>query len=166
MSSTLLIQHAWPTKDSLEIVWDRPGFNDLSVIMEAGPYHCPTLFYYPVYALSAPVQNPIIKGDSVICSGSSGVYFIDSLPGSTNWNVTGGQIVNGQNTDSVTVLWASPPYTIAARKVTASCSYTGYMTPVLFDDLQLQGDSIGCGSVPASSRVRKMGRTGNLWRSC
>jgi subtilisin-like proprotein convertase family protein len=60
---------------------------------------------------SAPAQ-PVITGDSVLCTGTQGHYTITPINGATGYTWTvpaGGTIVSGQNTTALTVNWTAAP---------------------------------------------------------
>ncbi len=58
-----------------------------------------------------PLPNPIILGDTTVCANIMGEVYavIDSVGHSYVWSITGGTIVAGQNTHSITVNWGSNP---------------------------------------------------------
>ncbi|MEX0966608.1 MAG: PKD domain-containing protein [Bacteroidia bacterium] len=61
-----------------------------------------------------PLPTPGISGPDSICEGSTVSYNASPAAGSTySWSVTGGQVISGQNTDTITVAWpASGPGSI------------------------------------------------------
>lgn len=53
--------------------------------------------------------TPAISGSSAVCDDSRNLYSTKVNTGNTyKWNITGGQILSGQNTASVNVLWDNP----------------------------------------------------------
>ena len=52
---------------------------------------------------------PEIKGTTVICKEEAADYFTVENTGSTyEWTVTGGEIISGESTNQITVLWGAP----------------------------------------------------------
>ncbi|MFP4369258.1 MAG: choice-of-anchor D domain-containing protein [Candidatus Kapaibacterium sp.] len=96
-----------------------------------------------------PYPEPVINGDASVCEGEEGViYSTPANLGSTfNWIVTGGNITDGQNTNSITVKWSNPGNgTVELTETTNECSASetfdveihGYPEP------QISGDAGIC----------------------
>lgn len=61
-----------------------------------------------VSVLVNPNPSPVISGPNSVCSNSNGVVYSVVNTGNTfSWSVTGGTIVSGQNTNTVTVNWGN-----------------------------------------------------------
>jgi len=61
----------------------------------------------PSCAINVPVT---ITGEDVVCADGTYAYSVIEVPGSTYvWSVTGGVIVSGQGTHSISVLWDNGP---------------------------------------------------------
>ena len=65
----------------------------------------------PVVVNVNPVPTPIVTGPSPVCvsiAGNTVTYSTANIPGNTYiWTVTGGTIVTGQGTNSITVTWTT-----------------------------------------------------------
>lgn len=61
--------------------------------------------------LSCSINVPVnITGDGVVCADGTYVYAVIAVAGSTyQWSVSGGVIVSGQGTNSISVLWDNGP---------------------------------------------------------
>jgi hypothetical protein len=49
--------------------------------------------------------TPSIVGSNMVCSGVNQTYTVATIPGTYAWTISGGSIVSGQGTNSVTVRW-------------------------------------------------------------
>ena len=58
-----------------------------------------------------PLPTPVVTGPSPVCvsvAGNTSAYTTTNVAGHTyNWVVTGGTIVSGQGTNSITVSWTT-----------------------------------------------------------
>jgi hypothetical protein len=102
---------------------------------------------------SAPAQ-PVITGDSVLCTGTQGHYTITPINGATGYTWTvpaGGTIVSGQNTTALTVNWTAAPGGPVCASALNTCGTGGqacfpvvvYAQPVA----HAGADSSVCGTV-------------------
>ncbi len=79
-----------------------------------------------------PLPTPSVSGNNIACEGSNEVYSTAATGNTFNWSVTGGAIISGQGTNSVTVTWnilppgnASGTGTVNVTETTAAgCSVT------------------------------------------
>jgi len=68
-----------------------------------------------------PKPNPKITGTNNVCSGQTFYYNIPPFSGATyTWTVTGGNILTGQGTETVGILWGSGPSGQIVVDVTAT----------------------------------------------
>jgi len=53
--------------------------------------------------------TPVVSGPANLCAGSTGAYSVSGITGATgyNWVISGGTIISGQGTASVSVQWSS-----------------------------------------------------------
>ncbi len=73
------------------------------------------------------VPNPVIIGNSPVCANTNGVtYSVTNNMGSTyNWSVTGGSLVSGQGTSTITVNWGAMSLgTVSVTETNTGCSTT------------------------------------------
>ena len=55
-----------------------------------------------------PAPAPLITGNATVCTNTPQTYSVPAIAGHTyTWTVTGGTILSGQGTNSITVQWAS-----------------------------------------------------------
>lgn len=100
------IQSSGGMSSKVTIDWYGPGTGVLKVV-ELNRFGCPgdtvTLLITKGHALAG--QLP--QGDTSICAGTRGVvYSVNPVNGETYfWSISGGTIVSGQGTSSVTVDW-------------------------------------------------------------
>lgn len=103
-------------------------------------------------------QQPDINGKSILCANtdSNVVYFVDSLQGvNYSWSITGGTIVSGNNSDSITVDWtggagtltitessvtgcvgpASAPFNVVINPAPTAAFTSNYTTPIFAGDV-------------------------------
>jgi len=68
------------------------------------------LFLLLAVSYQAKAQSPTISGPTSVCTNASGVtYYTDGGVGPYTWDVTGGIIVGGGGTETITVTWGSTP---------------------------------------------------------
>src|SRR5690606_5151343 len=96
---------------NVTISWGNGGFGSLRVT-EISALGCDSTVYLPVEINVNPVAH--IEGSSVACANSIGnPYYLQDYGVNAGinlnyqWSTLGGSIVNGQNSDSVTVNWGS-----------------------------------------------------------
>lgn len=89
---------------SVNVTWDEPGVGILSM-NETTEYGCQASTAFEVMVTPAPM--PVITGDEVVCANSTGlIYTSPEVEGhSYEWVVTGGELIEGAATNSVTVNW-------------------------------------------------------------
>lgn len=63
--------------------------------------------------VSALPAQPVLSGDTTVCQLDTFTYSLAPVSGATgyNWTVSGGQLLNGQGSSQVQVLWDGPPGT-------------------------------------------------------
>jgi hypothetical protein len=52
-------------------------------------------------------HSATLRGPGVVCTNSEVLYVVDTGKVSTTWAVTGGALISGQSTDTITVLWST-----------------------------------------------------------
>lgn len=90
---------------AVTVTWTESGNGYLNLI-ETNEYGCSETSNFEVVLNAAPA--PSVTGDAAVCANSAGaVYSTPMVEGNTyTWNITGGTIVSGANTNEVTVDWA------------------------------------------------------------
>lgn len=89
---------------SVNVTWDESGTGIIS-LQEINEYGCQASVVFEVAVAPAPM--PVIGGEEVVCANSAGVIYTSAaVEGNTyEWMVTGGEIVEGAGTNSVTINW-------------------------------------------------------------
>jgi|GEM_PF-1126925 len=111
------------TAPQVSVKWDNVGGGDVTLI-ESTPTGCANLANASVQIYSRPA--PLINGSNVACisplttnysvSGEPGVYYL--------WTVSGGSIMSGNGTSSISILWNTPglhDVSVAAINLSTGC---------------------------------------------
>lgn len=111
--------------NSITVNWPTAGTTGASVsVTEITPAGCATTVNLPITVNALPAPN--ISGPNLVCEMATGqVYTTPNQAGSSyNWTVTGGTIVAGQGTNSITVDWGTAgPGTVSVTETTGpGCS--------------------------------------------
>ena len=90
--------------NAITVQWDLPGAGNISV-QETNAAGCDTTVNLAVVVNPRPI--PTITGPSPICAYTTGnIYSVLPTPGNTwIWDITGGVIIAGASTNSITVTW-------------------------------------------------------------
>ncbi|MEJ2593686.1 MAG: T9SS type A sorting domain-containing protein [bacterium] len=83
------------------------------------------------------VPEPEIEGNDQVCNNSTEVYSTAEIDGATyTWDISGGEISDGQGTNSISVDWEEPGdgYVSLAMETEAGCSGNSEDFYVLIDD--------------------------------
>jgi len=95
---------------SITVNWDTAGTYTIKVI-ETNTVGCDgDSIYVVVNVFDKPMPQGIF-GETIICypDTTNKVYSVSGFPGSTfDWNITGGNIISGNGSDSINVQWTIP----------------------------------------------------------
>jgi gliding motility-associated-like protein len=110
--------------NAININW---GYGDTGriTLIEINPTGCKTMVQKIVKLLKKP--RPMITGPDSVCAFTAGnIYSVIADPGTTYaWSTTGGSILSGQGTNSVTVKWnAAGTGTIFLKQTAGNCDTT------------------------------------------
>jgi hypothetical protein len=126
--------------DGTEVVWDlsdaQPGVYNAAVTVESGPVDnplCTAFTSTKVVVRNCPPPRPVCPNVSIYCpdvqQAGTPVTFTASVSGGTagvtpvyHWNVSAGQIISGQGTQTITVDTAG----LAGQPITATVEVAGY----------------------------------------
>jgi hypothetical protein len=126
--------------DGTEVVWDLsdapPGVYNAAVTVESGPVDnplCTAFTSTKVVVRNCPPPRPVCPNVSIYCpdvqQAGTPVTFTASVSGGTagvtpvyHWNVSAGQIISGQGTQTITVDTAG----LAGQPITATVEVAGY----------------------------------------
>ena len=126
---------------------------------------CPPLtVVQQINVIVEPFVGPTsISGPTLVCANqSTETYFVNSISGATySWNVTGGTIVSGNNTNSITVNWGSSTSGNVAVTTTSQygCTDGPINLPITISPLNVDagnpfticiGDSVQIGGSPTT----------------
>jgi gliding motility-associated-like protein len=90
--------------NAITILWGSAGAENISLAV-SNIKGCDSIVNLPVTI--HPTPAPIITGSDSVCAFKSFNYSTPNIVGNTyQWNVTGGTITVGNNTNAVTVLWS------------------------------------------------------------
>lgn len=107
----------YPNSNSITLQWIQTGLHNVAVTetsiagcsktvsidVQVNPI--PT----PVITSTTGFGSPTTQRPGLVCENSTHVYTTAATPANVYfWTVTGGSIVSGQNTNTITVLWAGP----------------------------------------------------------
>ncbi|QQS31320.1 MAG: PKD domain-containing protein [Sphingobacteriales bacterium] len=93
---------------------------------------------------------PDITCASLVCPGEEETYTTSAVCDNYNWTVTGGNIIAGQNTAGITVVWDDIPegtveLTIGDCDGSTVCDPTGsILVPVISNNHQIEGPALVC----------------------
>lgn len=91
-----------------DIGWNNPGVGMVKVNVK-DPYGCESNSQMIVKIF--PSVTPSLTGEFTnLCVGTTFIYSTDPNQSNYLWNVNGGNILSGQGTDSIRVVWTSPGY--------------------------------------------------------
>lgn len=137
------------TSNTIDLIWNQPGTFILSVL-ETTAQGCPGKWIdTTVYVRPKPTTQGIF-GTQVLCMPdiSNAVYYVSGFMNSQyNWQISGGTIINGLGTDSITVNWNN---TRNASLVFNEISEYGCLgdtlsLPVYINDMQVELEVISVG---------------------
>ncbi|MCC6411990.1 MAG: proprotein convertase P-domain-containing protein, partial [Saprospiraceae bacterium] len=155
--------------DSVLVVWDGNLPNGSVCAVAVGncglsPSSCLNV------VINTPPAQPVLTGDSTLCSGASGNYTILPLNGATNYTWTappGGSIASGQNTTAITVDWTAAPggnICVTASGVCGAGPQQCFPVLVLTVPVADAGvDSAVCGTVLGFSATTSVPGSNGLW---
>lgn len=111
-------RYEWSTGDMSDSIWVF-GNGQYRIEMSRGA--CVFVDTVTVFQFEPPVvTGPILGADRALI-GTEESYTSSGMPGSTyEWTATGGEILTGQGTDSVTVLWNDTPAELCVVEKTGS----------------------------------------------
>ncbi|MCS5490789.1 YCF48-related protein [Algoriphagus limi] len=95
----------------IEVQWIDPGRKGVFVSRQN---FCGTgeTSYIEVLVSDLPPQNLQIEGQGATCVNQTETYSLPNLEGiNYNWSAEGGEIISGQGTSTVEILWNSPGFT-------------------------------------------------------
>lgn len=123
-----------------------------------------------VYAFS-PCSQPSISGPPAVCAGSAGnVYSTALVSGHTySWNIFGGTINSGLNTNSITVTWGTVGVgwvQVTESVPSISCSVTALQYQVTISALPvpgITGPASACESSTGNVYTTESGMTNYSW---
>lgn len=105
-----------------------------------------------------------------VCAHSSADYFVNSPTCSSyHWDVDGGTIIDGQNTQHIKVLWGAPETgygTISLDATPCQCSCKAIKSvriPVISENVPIKGPDIICNNSIESFSLPLWGGTGYHW---
>jgi hypothetical protein len=116
---------------AITVVWGSEGPGTMSVTESVPGSNCSTTANYTVTKSAQPV--PSITGQQNPCTQSVQTYTTPNVAGNSyTWNVTGGTVIGGQGTNTISVQWplvavntgASITVTEAVAGVLGGCSTT------------------------------------------
>ncbi len=91
--------------NNIQVAWGNAG-NGTVTLTETHPQGCDSVFVLPVTIRPRP--NPMISGPLQVCEFDGPFTYSTGTAGPTyNWQVTGGTILNGQGTNSISVAWGN-----------------------------------------------------------
>jgi len=96
------------TSDGLDatVEWDS-GFVGIASISLYGINDCGAGNSSAALEVSVGNPHPEIAGESLVCDWSEEIYTVEEHEGSTyTWDVTGGNVTDGQGTSTITVAWS------------------------------------------------------------
>ncbi|OWY24839.1 hypothetical protein C7N43_27915 [Sphingobacteriales bacterium UPWRP_1] len=82
------------------------SFGALENIYQQPPYLAVAPKYQALLDFVPIIPAPVISGNNMACANQTYTYSTPAITGSTyNWTVTGGTIISGQGTNTITVQW-------------------------------------------------------------
>ncbi len=113
------------TLQNPEILYNTAGVYDVELEVSDGNETVSIIKenYITVGAYPAPEIN----GQQIVCSGDEEIYQTTDNPGNTySWAVIGGEIISGNNTHQITVLWSEPGSGAISltEETSEGCSFT------------------------------------------
>lgn len=144
-SNGTVIDGGGPNDNFIDIEWQGGpiGNIELSVSDCTGSYCLsPALVQIPIMS-----GNAEIVGAENVCKGASETYTIQDYNGTYyNWSVTTGQIITGQGTNEVTVIWDAPMNLPATAQISVDydncyleCSGTDVLDVKIVDEFLAAG---------------------------
>jgi hypothetical protein len=107
----------FPTSNSITVQWIQPGLQTITLTETASGGGCATTVTRQVQVNPIPTPSissttgygsPVSQRPGLVCAGSTHVYTTFATPANVwNWVVTGGTIIGGQNTNTITVTWST-----------------------------------------------------------
>ncbi len=113
--------------NTVQVLWKTPGRNGIYVSREnfCGTGRTSSL---EVAVLSSPPMDSKIDGDGSVCIGQEAIYSISRpTKGAYIWTIDGGDIIAGQGSDRISVIWNVEGLGSASVVQSNSCGQT---TPV------------------------------------
>lgn len=108
----------------IEVLWNNPGRGGIFVNRSNFCGSGETSFI-EVKVEASPVANLEIEGDGIKCVGEQSSYTIPALENHEYlWKVTGGEIIQGQNSPSITVSWTTAGLQSVSLELTNKCGST------------------------------------------
>jgi gliding motility-associated-like protein len=103
---------------AISILWGAAGAGNLALTVTNNK-GCDSLVNLPV--IIHPTPAPVIAGIDSVCAFKQLNYTTANTPGNTyQWNITGGTITAGNNTNAVTILWGAAGAGNVALTVTSN----------------------------------------------
>jgi pectin methylesterase-like acyl-CoA thioesterase len=126
--------------NQINVTWGStdPGLVTVTEYSQTPPLFCSYEADKPVTIL--PLPTPVVYGPASADLSSIQTYWTDVHPSHAYaWNVTGGTILTGQNTTSITILWPGVPgsgtVTVSEANLVTSCSGTSApLNVTVYDD--------------------------------
>jgi len=151
---------------AINVVWGTPGTGTLQVLDSINATGCKSVSNnFNVSIDSLP--QPIINGSNAKCNGEITFYSIPSKAGhSYNWTVTLGNILSGQGTSTIQVIWpiiGSGTVSVIDSIVATGCSGTAPLFTVMVNakpNPLISGiQSICVGTTASYTTPNNLGRT-------
>jgi uncharacterized delta-60 repeat protein len=98
-----------PTTTTALVTWNQ-GFSGSVAVTVQGQNECGEGPSSPAHTISVnPVPAPVVSGIATVCKTQEITYSTISTAGSTYaWAVTGGNIISGQGSNEIHVVWGNP----------------------------------------------------------
>lgn len=123
-----------------------PNSHDTVTLVVKNGCGCSDTFRTVIYI--APVPGPVIQCPSIVCDSEFATYSAPGTCAMNNWSVTGGTIVSGMGTTSITVVWdsASPSgFGYVNLSEPCGCPYaTTIKIPVILKNAVITGPDTIC----------------------
>ena len=100
--------YQWSTGETTKDISNLPAGTYSLIISDSGHFDYMTNYIYAYFEIpeSLPVETSYIPGLSPVDSWYTTYYTVSGTPGSVfDWIVTGGTLLDGQGSDSVTIRW-------------------------------------------------------------
>ncbi len=140
--------------NEITIAWGNGPVGTISLLVNGTGTDCPfpTVVEIPIVS-----PNPPISGPTVVCRFATEVYDAPVLPGATyNWTVTGGTILHGRETNSISVYFS----TTGAKTITldvfhdlAECSGQSALNVEVLNPFSLSANNYACAQSTVSYTV-------------